>query len=307
MSGRPWYRRYGGDFVMGTMALSLEEKGAYSLCLDLIYDRGGPIPDDARWLAGVCGVSVRKWTSLRAALIEAGKLVARDGCLTNSRAEIEIENAAKTARKLAENGAKGGNKRAEMDGRSNKNNGLDEAGLKPTCGLPEPEPEEETKTDVFVERASAPDRKPEKRERRASRMPADWQPRPEDVDRFKREMGATDGDIRREVAKAKDWSASHPNGAKKDHDAFFRNWMRSAAEARKLSGIPSRMAPDVSRQPAAAPRDDPRQWDEARWRRELAYARQLDRWPADMGPPPGQPGCLVPPSLTAVPAQGRAA
>jgi uncharacterized protein YdaU (DUF1376 family) len=58
-----WYKRCGADFIHGTMMLSLEEKGAYSLCLDLIYDRGGPIPDDARWLSGVCGVSLRKWGS----------------------------------------------------------------------------------------------------------------------------------------------------------------------------------------------------------------------------------------------------
>ena len=78
-AGRPWYKRFGADFVHGTLGLSLEEKGAYSLCLDLIYDRGGPIPDDARWLSGVCGVSVRKWTALRERLIDTGKLVVRDG------------------------------------------------------------------------------------------------------------------------------------------------------------------------------------------------------------------------------------
>lgn len=157
MSARPWYRRYGGDFVMGTMALSLEEKGAYSLCLDLIYDRGGPIPDDARWLAGVCGVSVRKWMALRESLIAAGKILARDGCLTNSRAEIEIENALKIARKVAENGAKGGNKRTENASRQRDNNDLGQARLKPTRGLPLPEPEKkETQANACVARSDWP-------------------------------------------------------------------------------------------------------------------------------------------------------
>src|SRR5688572_31678835 len=58
-----WYKRCGADFIHGTMMLTLEEKGAYSLCLDLIYDRGGPIPDDARWLSGVCGVRSEEHTS----------------------------------------------------------------------------------------------------------------------------------------------------------------------------------------------------------------------------------------------------
>lgn len=143
MSARPWYKRYGGDFVLGTMNLSLEEKGAYSLCLDLIYDRGGGIPDDARWLAGVCGVSVRKWNSLRAALIEAGKITAADGLLSNRRAVFELENAAKTARKLAENGAKGGNKSAEKRAVPKENSDLAVALLKPTCAVQNPESREE--------------------------------------------------------------------------------------------------------------------------------------------------------------------
>lgn len=141
MSARPWYKRYGADFVFGTMGLSLEERGAYSICLDLIYDRQGPIPDDARYLAGVCGVSVRKWNSLRDRLVIAGKLHPVDGTLSNSRAVIELENAAKTARKLAENGAKGGNKSAETRQKPNDNNETVQAPLKPTRGLPEPEPE----------------------------------------------------------------------------------------------------------------------------------------------------------------------
>jgi uncharacterized protein YdaU (DUF1376 family) len=113
MSKRPWYKRYGGDFVMGTMSLSLEEKGAYSLCLDLIYDRGGPIPDDARWLAGVCGVSLRKWATLRDRLIATGKLSPSDGFLTNQRASAMLAADAEAREEQAENGAKGGRKRAE--------------------------------------------------------------------------------------------------------------------------------------------------------------------------------------------------
>ncbi len=77
-----WYKRCGADFIHGTMMLTLEEKGAYSLCLDLIYDRGGPIPDDARWLSGVCGVSIRKWNAIRERLLELGKLSVADGLLS---------------------------------------------------------------------------------------------------------------------------------------------------------------------------------------------------------------------------------
>lgn len=79
MSERPWYRRYGSDFIAGTLGLSLEEKGAYSIVLDLIYDRRRPIPDDARYIAGVCGCSVRKWTAIKASLLGFGAIVITEG------------------------------------------------------------------------------------------------------------------------------------------------------------------------------------------------------------------------------------
>ena len=42
MSARPWYKRYPADFIAGTLQLSLDEKDAYSVVIDLLYDRGAP-------------------------------------------------------------------------------------------------------------------------------------------------------------------------------------------------------------------------------------------------------------------------
>lgn len=109
---RPWYKRFGSNFIAGTMALTLEEKGAYSLCLDLIYDRGEAIPDDERWLAKVCGVSVRKWRTLRASLIKHGKIIAKDGYLSNERAERHLAELSDN-QEVADTSAKGGRKRVE--------------------------------------------------------------------------------------------------------------------------------------------------------------------------------------------------
>ena len=158
MSAR-WYKRCGADFIHGTMMLSLEEKGAYSLCLDLIYDRGGPIPDDARWLSGVCGVSLRKWGVLRERLVSLGKLTAADGLLSNSRANLELVSAEKHTRNQAEAGAKGGRKRAENATASNKNNGLAQATLKPIEEIREDKKEGET--NVSPPRASNPFPRPD--------------------------------------------------------------------------------------------------------------------------------------------------
>lgn len=129
---RPWYRRFPDNFIAGTVGLTLEEKGAYSLVLDLMYVRGGPVPDEPRYIAGVCNCSVRKWNAIRAKLISLGKIHAIDGYLTNDRAEKEIENALKSSEERAESGAKGGNKTAEKRDVDNKNKRLVAATLKHT-------------------------------------------------------------------------------------------------------------------------------------------------------------------------------
>lgn len=126
-----WYKRCGADFIHGTMSLTLEEKGAYSLCLDLIYDRGQPIPDDARWLSGVCGVSIRKWNSIRDSLIQHGKIYIEGGLISNVRADFEMVSTELQRRNQAESGAKGGRKRAENEAEARKNSDLAQASLKP--------------------------------------------------------------------------------------------------------------------------------------------------------------------------------
>lgn len=123
----PWYRRFPDNFIAGTVGLTLEEKGAYSLILDLMYVRGGPVPDEPRYIAGVCNCSVRKWNAIRQRLLDLGKITITDGHLTNHRAEEEIEIGRKISREAAENGAKGGDKSAEIRAAARKNNALGQA------------------------------------------------------------------------------------------------------------------------------------------------------------------------------------
>jgi len=88
MNALPYYPRYPRDFFEGTAGMSLEEKGAYGLVLDLIYMMGARgLPDDPQYIAGQLGTSVRKWNSLRKSLIERGKLHSKDGIISNKRAD----------------------------------------------------------------------------------------------------------------------------------------------------------------------------------------------------------------------------
>jgi uncharacterized protein YdaU (DUF1376 family) len=114
VSGTSWYKRYPADFLHSTAALSLEEKGAYSVALDLMYERGGPIPDDPQWIARMCGCSQRKWTQvLRPALIAAGKLqLTPDGKLMNSRVSYETHESAKRLDAARRAGSRGGTNKA---------------------------------------------------------------------------------------------------------------------------------------------------------------------------------------------------
>lgn len=128
----PWYRRFPDNFLGGINGMTLEEKGAYGVVIDMIYQRGGPIADEPRYIAGICNCSVRKWNAIRQRLLDLGKVYVIDGHLMNERAGIELEKAARIAREHAENGAKGGDKSAEMRANANKNNAPVQARLKHT-------------------------------------------------------------------------------------------------------------------------------------------------------------------------------
>lgn len=131
MSSRPWYKRYPSDFVSGTYRLTAEEKGVYAVLLDLMYDAGKPIVDDAQELGRVCGCSTRRFNQIKAKLVEDGKIIVRDGTISNSRFEKQVIKEEIEHKKLSENAAKSHFKRDENKTTSNKNNSLSEKGHQP--------------------------------------------------------------------------------------------------------------------------------------------------------------------------------
>lgn len=99
----PYYKRFPRDFLDGTVGMTLEQKGAYGIVIDLIFSRGGKLPDDARYIAGQLGCSVRKWNSIKNYLLEEGKLTIRDDVISNKRADYLLEETRKYRDKQAEN------------------------------------------------------------------------------------------------------------------------------------------------------------------------------------------------------------
>lgn len=118
MNSLPFYKRYAKDLFVGTAGMSLELKGAYGLILDLIYLHNGALPDDAQYIAGQLGTSVRKWNSLRKELIKVGKLYAENEIISNKRADKEL---------IIQRSFR--DKQAENRSRPNKNNDLEKPPL----------------------------------------------------------------------------------------------------------------------------------------------------------------------------------
>lgn len=126
----PYYKRFPRDFLEGTIGLSFETKGAYAIVLDLIYMRDGRLPDDARYIAGQLGCSVRKWTAILSELVAAGKLHVNAGIISNFRADY-----------LTEESRKYQDKQAEIAGNPRKNKALQQ----PQASQSEPEPDKVSK------------------------------------------------------------------------------------------------------------------------------------------------------------------
>lgn len=106
---RPWFKFYTRDFRDGVRVLTLEEIGAYTLILSLLYETGGRLKDDERILCAQIGCDVRVWRRVRARLLAEGKFTATDdGFLTNDRASKEIASAEHLSEVRRTSGRSGG-------------------------------------------------------------------------------------------------------------------------------------------------------------------------------------------------------
>lgn len=217
----PYYKRYPRDFIEGTIGLDLETKGAYSILLDLIYMQGGQLPDDELYIAGLLGCRAGKWRAIRSTLLEAAKITAIDGKISNSRALLEINS----LKNFSENQAKNASG-------SRKNKEITETAASIRQRQPEPEPEPVNKN------APASPKK-------GMRIPDDFEP---DV------SAAVDAGLRpetalKEAANFKDyWKSKSGNAATKlDWPATWRMWVRNSVE-RQGGGRSSKAKSDFQQQ-----------------------------------------------------------
>jgi uncharacterized protein YdaU (DUF1376 family) len=88
-----WYKRDPDAALVGMADLDLMQRGAYNTVLDLIYSRGNLLADDDKHLAAVMRCDVRRWRTLKSALLAAGKIYVAAGLIRNKRADREITSA----------------------------------------------------------------------------------------------------------------------------------------------------------------------------------------------------------------------
>lgn len=85
---------YPRDWISGTRTLSDRARGVYVDLLAVMYDRGGAVKDDERWLCRFLGYrDARQLRPVIAELIREGKIEISDGWITNRRATQEIQKA----------------------------------------------------------------------------------------------------------------------------------------------------------------------------------------------------------------------
>ena len=202
MNGLPYYKAYPRDFIEGTVGMPFEIKCAYRVVLDLIYMQGGDLPDDPRYISGLLGCSLRKWKTIREALVSAGKIQVNGEFLTNYRAVSELETLAKLQDKQRENRS-----------RPNKNKDL----ATPRSNHTEPEPD-------IREEAKASSAK-----KRGSRLRDDWV-LPREWGQWALSEQWPEPVIREQAEKFRDYWISVPGqkGVKLDWLATWRNWMRNS-------------------------------------------------------------------------------
>ena len=119
----PYHKRYHDDALIGYRSLTLEQRGAYTTILDMLYSEGGFINDDERRIAAEMRISTRLWRSIRDQLVKAGKLYyPSPGKLSNRRFEDVMADYIKKSVQAKLNGRNGGRKSRELKQFSNNIN-----------------------------------------------------------------------------------------------------------------------------------------------------------------------------------------
>jgi uncharacterized protein YdaU (DUF1376 family) len=137
MSGVPYIRFFGDDWLSGTQDLSLEERGALVTIVALTAATGQPPALDYQRLARRFGCTPGKAKKMISALEDLGKIAIEGEEIHNERAMAETAFSQKKSEKQSENASARWSKKTK---KSNKNSEARNAAAVPRQCQPEPEP-----------------------------------------------------------------------------------------------------------------------------------------------------------------------
>lgn len=158
MSDELWFRFHPSKFMAGIRGLNANEVKVYISLLCRMYERGGPIRNDAEILSTYCEMRRSSFEKALARLIRLEKIrVTEDGRIFNDAAEREISQRASKSEFAKRAGKKSAEKRQEKQ--------RQQANDRSTTAEPEEKIREEKKIDGDDARASAAEDPPEKTHR----------------------------------------------------------------------------------------------------------------------------------------------
>jgi uncharacterized protein YdaU (DUF1376 family) len=105
----PYMQFYPTDYLSDTQHLTTIEHGAYFLLILNYWQRGCPLPDDDRRLAGIAKMSLEQWLNARSTVVEF--FCVADGKWTHTRIESDIAKAKSTRKQQSEAGKRSAAKR----------------------------------------------------------------------------------------------------------------------------------------------------------------------------------------------------
>lgn len=279
------------DALEGMQLLDAWEELAYRRLIDLIYVSGGEVPDDAARLARFTKVG-KRWQKVRQALLDMGKIEARDGCLTQPKC-VEVLEAIELKREQASGAGKASAKKRKLlksHKPSSTDVGTEQSTDQPTDGQPSHIASKPVSLDSSLRSESTAN---SARELAADAVRVGFT--------FLEAVGAD----------PTPWKSGAANfGA-------VQAWLRAGYSPAEIVAVAKRRAETLSaarnplayatklmdeeirtfraEQAAVEQADD---LERSQWTMRL-QAMQRGMWQSSWGPKPGQPGCLAPADLIA--------
>ena len=94
MSDSPFFQFYPSDWLAGTRGLTAAETGVYITLVAMMYEAEGPVPNDPKRLARLCGSTPATFSKIVGGLLDTGKITEDERGFSNRRVEIEIKKRA---------------------------------------------------------------------------------------------------------------------------------------------------------------------------------------------------------------------